>query len=120
MMGRNLEVDLNSAAEVAHDPLSENGGDGCTVRVIGYASCVDAGATAALELKQQAEVITGECKRRGFELIELVGERTLATGKGLSRPGSPTRSIGSRLERRAGCSSSSCRKSPSQWASSAP
>ena len=71
MMGRNLEVDLNSAAEVAHDPLSENGGDGSTVRVIGYASCVHAGATAALELKQQAEVITGECKRRGFELIEL-------------------------------------------------
>ncbi len=87
MMGRNIEVDLNSAAEVAHDPLSETGGDGCRVRVIGYASCVHAGAAAALELKQQAEVITGECKRRGFELIELVGERTPATGKGLSRPG---------------------------------
>ena len=86
MMGRNIEVDRNSAAEVAHDPLSETG-DGGMVRVIGYASCVQAGATAALELKQQAEVITDECKRRGFELIELVGERTPATGKGLSRPG---------------------------------
>lgn len=110
MMGNNEEVDVNSAAEVAHGQLPETGdpaerlalrrrgddkeavpmpdaGDGGMVRVIGYASCVHAGAEAALELKQQAEVITSECKRRGFELIELVGERTPATGKGLSRPG---------------------------------
>lgn len=86
MMGRNLEVGLNSAAEVAHGPLSESG-DRSMVRVIGYASCVQAGATAALELKEQAEVITSECKRRGFELIELVGERASDTVKGLSRPG---------------------------------
>jgi DNA invertase Pin-like site-specific DNA recombinase len=55
--------------------------------VIGYASCICDGAAAALELKQQAEVIAGECKRRGFTLIEVVGERSPASGKGLDRPG---------------------------------
>jgi DNA invertase Pin-like site-specific DNA recombinase len=55
--------------------------------VIGYASCICDGAAAALELKQQAEVIARECKRRGFTLIEVVGERSPATGKGLARPG---------------------------------
>jgi DNA invertase Pin-like site-specific DNA recombinase len=55
--------------------------------VIGYASCICDGAAAALELKQQAEVIAGECKRRGFTLIEVVGERSSASGKGLDRPG---------------------------------
>ncbi|MGH2885944.1 MAG: recombinase family protein, partial [Solirubrobacteraceae bacterium] len=84
-MGKNIEVDLNGAAEVAHGPCSETGGS--TTRVIGYASCVRSDATAALELKEQAEVITTECRRRGFELVELVGERAPATGKGLSRPG---------------------------------
>lgn len=55
--------------------------------VMGYASCICDGAAAALELKQQAEVIARECKRRGFTLIEVVGERSPATGKGLDRPG---------------------------------
>jgi DNA invertase Pin-like site-specific DNA recombinase len=58
-----------------------------TLPVVGYASCVCAGPSAGLELKEQAELITGECKRHGFELIEVVGERASATGKGLSRPG---------------------------------
>lgn len=114
-MGKNTQVDGMSAPGAAHGPLSESsdrparparrlravdggavptsgsdpaGSDpGGAVRVIGYASCVQAGPTAALELKEQAQVITGECKRRGFELIELVGERNPAIGKGLSRPG---------------------------------
>jgi DNA invertase Pin-like site-specific DNA recombinase len=55
--------------------------------VIGYASCALPGAAAALELKEQAEVITRECKRRGLELLEVVGEGSAATGKRLSRPG---------------------------------
>jgi DNA invertase Pin-like site-specific DNA recombinase len=55
--------------------------------VIGYASCACAGSAAGLELKQQAEVITRECKRRGLALLEVVGERSPTTGKGLSRPG---------------------------------
>jgi DNA invertase Pin-like site-specific DNA recombinase len=108
-MRTNIGADLNSAPEAAHGPSSETanpverpapGGlgedhaacmpDSCDdglVRVIGYASCVHAGPSAALELKDQAEVITAESKRRGFELIELVGEQTPASGKGLSRPG---------------------------------
>jgi DNA invertase Pin-like site-specific DNA recombinase len=61
--------------------------DDRVVRVIGYASCVHTGPNAALELKDQAEVITAESRRRGFELIELVGEQAPASGKGLSRPG---------------------------------
>ncbi len=55
--------------------------------VIGYASCAYAASAASLELKQQAEVITRECKRRGLALLEVVGERSPTTGKGLNRPG---------------------------------
>lgn len=55
--------------------------------VIGYASCVHASTAVRLELKQQAEVITRECKRRGFALIEVVGERAPEVGKSLNRPG---------------------------------
>lgn len=55
--------------------------------VIGYASCVHAGSAIGLELKQQAEMITGECNRRGFALVEVVGERAPTAGKCLSRPG---------------------------------
>jgi DNA invertase Pin-like site-specific DNA recombinase len=55
------------------------------VKAIGYASCALPGGAAALELKQQAEVITRECKHRGLELLEVVGERSPATGK--TRPG---------------------------------
>src|SRR5665213_1637622 len=55
------------------------------VRAIGYASCALPGGAAALELKQQAELITRECEHRGLELLEVVGERSPATGK--TRPG---------------------------------
>jgi DNA invertase Pin-like site-specific DNA recombinase len=55
--------------------------------VIGYASCICAGPAAALELKQQTEAITRECKLRGLYLIEVVGERSPTSGKGLDRPG---------------------------------
>jgi DNA invertase Pin-like site-specific DNA recombinase len=57
------------------------------VRAIGYASCVRAGSAAAVELKRQTEVIARECKQRGLALIEVVGERSPASGKGLDRPG---------------------------------
>jgi DNA invertase Pin-like site-specific DNA recombinase len=81
-----VEVDVPTPR--ANDAVPMRGAnDAGVVRVIGYASCVHTGPTAALELKEQARVITGECKCRGFELIELVGERNPATGKGLSRPG---------------------------------
>jgi DNA invertase Pin-like site-specific DNA recombinase len=56
-------------------------------QVIGYASCASAGSGATLELREQAEVIARECKDRGLELLEVVGERRSATGKGLDRPG---------------------------------
>jgi DNA invertase Pin-like site-specific DNA recombinase len=55
--------------------------------VIGYASCLLGGPEGTDELRQQADVIAGECKRLGLYLIELVGEREPATGKGLARPG---------------------------------
>jgi DNA invertase Pin-like site-specific DNA recombinase len=110
MMGNKTQVDRRSACGAALGPMPESaypvvqpvprlvgaksdavstpGADHAgAVRVVGYASCVHPGPTAALELKEQAQVITGECKRRDFELIELVGERNTATGKGLSRPG---------------------------------
>lgn len=67
-----------------------DGGDGrepSPGRVIGYASCAASGAGASDELREQTEVIARECKHRGLELLEVVGERSSATGKGLDRPG---------------------------------
>jgi DNA invertase Pin-like site-specific DNA recombinase len=54
--------------------------------VIGYASCLHAGRAGSAELKQQAGVITRECKRRGLVLVEVVAERDLAGRKALTRP----------------------------------
>ncbi len=56
-------------------------------KAIGYASCALPGSAAALELKQQAEVITRECRRRGLELLEVVGEHSPKGGRASSRPG---------------------------------
>ena len=56
-------------------------------KAIGYASCALPGSAAALELKQQAEVITRECKRCGVELLEVVGEHSPKGGRATSRPG---------------------------------
>lgn len=57
------------------------------VKAIGYASCALLGSAAALELKQQAEVITRECTRRGLELLEVVGEHRPKGGRASGRPG---------------------------------
>jgi DNA invertase Pin-like site-specific DNA recombinase len=56
-------------------------------KAIGYASCALPGSAAALELKQQAEVITRECRGRGLELVEVVGEHSPKKGRASSRPG---------------------------------
>lgn len=57
------------------------------VAVVGYASVSGpAGSVKSKELKKQAEVIAQECERRGLALLELVGEREPANGKGLERP----------------------------------
>jgi DNA invertase Pin-like site-specific DNA recombinase len=64
-----------------------NGASAPNTPVIGYASCMHAGEAGTRELKQQASVVSRECKRRGLHLIELVGEREPTTGKGLARPG---------------------------------
>jgi DNA invertase Pin-like site-specific DNA recombinase len=70
---------------------SRGGGDArrrsSPAKAIGYASCALPGSAAALELKQQAEVITQECKRRGLELLEVVGEHSPKGGRASSRPG---------------------------------
>jgi DNA invertase Pin-like site-specific DNA recombinase len=66
---------------------SSNGASSPTTPVIGYASCFCTGDASTRELKQQATVITLECQRRGLRLLEVVGEREPATGKGLNRPG---------------------------------
>lgn len=75
---------LRAACDGAPRPSSNQA---TALPVIGYASCACPGSGAALELKQQGEVIARECKRHGLELLEVVGERSTATGKGLSRPG---------------------------------
>ncbi|MGA9856773.1 MAG: recombinase family protein [Solirubrobacteraceae bacterium] len=56
-------------------------------KAIGYASCALPGSAAAIEIKQQAEVIASECKRRGLELLEVVGEHSPKGGRASSRPG---------------------------------
>jgi DNA invertase Pin-like site-specific DNA recombinase len=56
-------------------------------KAIGYASCALPGSAAALELKQQAEVITRACKSRGLELLEVVGEHSPREGRASNRPG---------------------------------
>ena len=55
--------------------------------VIGYASCLSTEQNGRRGLKLQTSAIANECKRRGLPLIEVVGEREPATGKGLARPG---------------------------------
>src|ERR1700749_4911049 len=55
--------------------------------VIGYASCALPGSAYAAELREQAAVITRECKHRGLELLEVVGERGPGTGRANGRPG---------------------------------
>jgi DNA invertase Pin-like site-specific DNA recombinase len=55
--------------------------------VIGYASCVLPGGASSGELREQTEVITRECKRRGLELLEVVGERSPRAGRVSGRPG---------------------------------
>ena len=42
---------------------------------------------ARVELGRQADVIAGECRRRGLGLLELVRDREPRNGKGLDRPG---------------------------------
>ena len=57
-------------------------------RMLGYAIVPAAeGEVDRAELVEQAEVISGECSRRGLELLELVREREPRNGKGLERPG---------------------------------
>ena len=75
----NTQLDSRHAGESRRSSLP--------AKAIGYASCTLPGGAAAHELKQQAEVITRECRSRGLELLEVVGERSSGTGKTLSRPG---------------------------------
>jgi DNA invertase Pin-like site-specific DNA recombinase len=75
---------------VDDNPVKQEGASGDPPEipsVIGYASCLCSGAAGTTELKQQADVITRECKRLGLRLTELVGEREPTTSKGLERPG---------------------------------
>lgn len=71
------------------DSRGERGSRGRTspAKAIGYASCALPGSAAALDLKEQAEVVTRECKRRGLELLEVVGEHSPRAGKASCRPG---------------------------------
>lgn len=67
--------------------MSENGGRGSGISVVGYTSARGGAGKATEELERQAELIAQECERRGFELIEVVHEREPVNGKALSRPG---------------------------------
>lgn len=81
--GRRIRLAGSDEAETR----SPNGVPTPGTPVIGYASCARTGRAGTRELKQQTSVIASACKRRGLVLIEVVGERKPATGKGLSRPG---------------------------------
>ena len=58
-----------------------------SAKAVGYASCALPGSAAAAELREQAEVITYECKLRGLELLEVAGEHSPREGRVGSRPG---------------------------------
>jgi DNA invertase Pin-like site-specific DNA recombinase len=79
MMDENRQLDSRDERESRRRSSS--------AKVIGYASCALPGSAAALELKQQAEVITRECRSRGVELLEVVGEHSPKGGRASSRPG---------------------------------
>jgi DNA invertase Pin-like site-specific DNA recombinase len=56
--------------------------------MLGYATISPSpGRVNAGAVTEQAEAITGECTRRGLELVELVREREPRDGKGRERPG---------------------------------
>lgn len=78
-MDENRQLDTRGGEELRRSSLP--------AKAIGYASCALPGSAAALELKQQAEVITRECKRRDIELLEVVGEHSPKGGRATSRPG---------------------------------
>lgn len=78
-MGMNRQLDSGSR--------KEQGRGSSPVTAIGYASCALPGSATAAELKEQAEVITHECRLRGLELLEVVGEPSSRPGRASSRPG---------------------------------
>jgi DNA invertase Pin-like site-specific DNA recombinase len=56
--------------------------------VLGYVSVASpAAAVDGQEFRKQSKIITGECKRRGLRVLELVREHEPHSGKGLGRPG---------------------------------
>lgn len=78
-MGMNRQLDSESR--------KGHGRDSSPMTAIGYASCALPGSATAAELKEQAEVITHECRLRGLELLEVVGEPSSRPGRASSRPG---------------------------------
>ena len=59
-----------------------------TIPMLGYAVIsAPEGGVDRTELGRQAELIDGECGRRGLRLLELVRDREPRNGKGLERPG---------------------------------
>jgi DNA invertase Pin-like site-specific DNA recombinase len=81
-MGEKRQIDSGNAREARSRlvvPIAQP--------VIGYASCASAGSGATPELRGQTEVIARECNERGLQLLEVVGERSTAMGKGVDRPG---------------------------------
>jgi peptidoglycan hydrolase-like protein with peptidoglycan-binding domain/DNA invertase Pin-like site-specific DNA recombinase len=83
--GASRRVDQHGEASLP--PVSPNGVAASGVPVVGYASVCGWGEAGSRELKQQAEVITRECERRGLVLLEVVGEREPANSKPFGRPG---------------------------------
>lgn len=58
-----------------------------SAKAVGYASCALPRRAVAAELREQAEVITYECKIRGLELLEVAGEHSPRAGRVSARPG---------------------------------
>lgn len=58
-----------------------------SAKAVGYASCALPRNAAAAELREQAEIITYECKVRGLEVLEVAGEQAPRAGRVSARPG---------------------------------
>jgi peptidoglycan hydrolase-like protein with peptidoglycan-binding domain/DNA invertase Pin-like site-specific DNA recombinase len=79
-------VPLAAATQLVPTSRKRKEEDPPAIPVLGYAS-VPRGHDQQRELRVQLAAITGECRDRGLELIDVVREREPDSGKGLDRPG---------------------------------
>ena len=83
-----LQAERPGGGQHAAERPAHIGGGRSDTPVLGYVSVASpAAAVGGQEFRRQSKIITGECKRRGLRVLELVREHEPHSGKGLGRPG---------------------------------